>query len=160
SMSRDTSRASRVLPTPPGPVRVSSRVSARRRFTSAFSCPRPTKLLGGTNAPIVGVFAGTNAAPVRVLAVLVALSDLHRARKRRRCTRSGGILENSDGQASWEPNAVRRGCVTNPAWRACQGADDPVTPPQHCSEPRVRQLWSGVGAADKQWAASATVLAR
>ena len=42
-----TSRASRVLPEPPVPVRVSSRVMASSRFTSTISRSRPTKLVLG-----------------------------------------------------------------------------------------------------------------
>src|SRR5215472_5513398 len=46
--------ASRVLPAPPVPVRVSSRVVVSRRFTSRSSCRRPTKLVssgGRLDAP-------------------------------------------------------------------------------------------------------------
>ena len=43
--SRATSRASRVLPEPPAPVRVRSRVIARARLTSTSSCSRPMKLV-------------------------------------------------------------------------------------------------------------------
>src|SRR5262245_6877532 len=40
------SRASRVLPLPPAPVRVSSRVVPRRAVSSASSWSRPTKRVG------------------------------------------------------------------------------------------------------------------
>ena len=43
-----TSKASRVLPTPPAPVNVTSRLSARIRRTSVISAARPTKLVSCT----------------------------------------------------------------------------------------------------------------
>ena len=42
-----TCSASRVLPTPPGPVSVSRRDSARARLTEAVSCRRPTNVVIG-----------------------------------------------------------------------------------------------------------------
>ena len=43
-----TARARRVLPEPPGPVRVSRRCAASSRSTSAISRSRPTKLVSGS----------------------------------------------------------------------------------------------------------------
>ncbi len=42
-----TWRARRVLPIPPGPLRVSSRVPARARWAAASSLARPMKLVSG-----------------------------------------------------------------------------------------------------------------
>ena len=63
-----TSRASRVLPDPPAPVSVSSRVMASSRLTSTISRSRPTKLVLGAgrlcflrrpNPPAYGTTGGT-----------------------------------------------------------------------------------------------------
>src|SRR5689334_11553308 len=48
---RLTSRASRVLPTPPGPVRVTRRDADSRRLPSSTSRRRPTKLLSSRGSP-------------------------------------------------------------------------------------------------------------
>jgi hypothetical protein len=69
------SSARRVLPTPPGPVSVSSRAPRSRRLTSASSRSRPTKLVsgtgrlpgGGTPDATGGTTKPEAAAPFRVL---------------------------------------------------------------------------------------------
>ncbi len=46
-----TATARRVLPTPPGPTRVTSRASRRASTTPARSCSRPTKVVHGAGRP-------------------------------------------------------------------------------------------------------------
>ena len=57
------STASRVLPTPPGPISVTSRLERTASLSSSSSASRPTKLLSRSRRLPVAIGAGTAARP-------------------------------------------------------------------------------------------------
>src|SRR5918995_2661973 len=61
---RATSRARRVFPEPPAPVRVMRRVVASSCLTSSVSCSLPTKLLRAADRLCPGVLRGWCVLPV------------------------------------------------------------------------------------------------
>src|SRR5918994_2507971 len=87
--SRATSRAKRVLPEPPAPVRVMSRVVASAWLTSNASSSRPTKLLRAAGRLCWGV--------LRLWCVLPVLKTFR--------------FGNAKPAIYLEPQEVRRSCV-------------------------------------------------
>src|SRR5829696_9145911 len=101
---RATSRANLVLPEPPTPVRVKSRVVASSRFTSNMSCSRPTKLLLCAGRLCWGVIRGWRVLPVLTTSRLgdagpTILQEPQEVRYPCALTSRGGCLSHADHDA-------------------------------------------------------------